>query len=101
MRNQPKKGALNPAQIQHQNKHCKHMGSRFLQLCSDLSHAAFAFCQTEFALNFHTFTFVFVVLKFVSAFALFGPSQSRTGEADPPLFAIAEIIPVAIDLRNL
>ena len=98
IRKQLQKDALNLAEIQHQNRHGKHMGSGLLQLCSDQSHTAFAFCQTEFALHFHTFAFVFVVLSLVSGFTFLGSSQSRTGKPDTMLLAIAEIISVSVDL---
>ena len=73
------------------------MGGGFPQFCGYQSHAAFALCQTEPALHFHTVAFIPVVLSLVSGLALPGTSQCRTGEADPMRLAIAEILTVSVD----
>ena len=44
---QAQKGALNLAEIQHQDRHGDHMSRSLPQLCSDQPHAAFTFRQTE------------------------------------------------------
>lgn len=74
------------------------MGRSFPQPCSDQSRAAFAFRQTEPALHFHALALIPIVLSLVSGFALLRPPQSRAGKADPTRLAIAEILPVSVDL---
>ena len=76
---QTQNGALNLAEIQHQNGHSNHMGSCFPQFSGDQSHAAFALRQAESALYFHTLALIPVILSLVSGFALLRTSQCRTG----------------------
>ena len=72
-------GALDLAEIQHQNGHGNHMGYGLPQLCRDQPHAAFTLCQTEPALHFHTLALIPVFLSLVSGLTLPGTSQCRTG----------------------
>ena len=74
------------------------MGSGFPQLCGDQSHAAFALCQTEPALYFHTLALIPVILSLVSGFAFPGATQCRTGEPDSVRLAIVEILTASVDL---
>ena len=58
----------------------------------------FRFPQTEFAFYLDPFALVPVILSLVPILSLFGPSQSWSGQPDPPLFAVAEILPVPVYL---
>ena len=94
---QAQNGALNLAEIRHQNGHGDHMGRSLPQLCSDQPHATFTLRQTESALHFHALALIPIVLSLVSGFTLFRPSQSWAGKTDPTRLAIAEILPVSVD----
>ena len=74
------------------------MGRSLPQLCGDQPHATFALCQTEPALHFHSLALIPIVLSLVSGFTLLGPPQSWAGKTDPMCLAIAEILPVSVDL---
>lgn len=56
-------GALNLAEIQHQNRYGNHLSSGFPQFGRNQSHAAFTLCQTELALHFHALTLIPIVLS--------------------------------------
>ena len=73
------------------------MGCSFPQLCSHHAHAAFAFCQAEPALYFHTLAFVAVILCLIADFTLSGSAQCRAGQADPACFAVRQILARAVD----
>ena len=70
------KGALNLTEIQHEDRHGNHMSSGFLQLCSNQSHAAFPFRQTEPALYFHTLALIPVLgnIRYIEGYT---PSKDR------------------------
>ena len=72
------KGALNPTEIQHENRHGDHMGSGFPQFCSNQSRAAFPLRQTKPALYFHAFTFTQAILRLVPNFTLSRSARGRT-----------------------
>ena len=74
------------------------MSRGFPQFCGDQTHAAFAFRQTELSLHFHTLALIPVILNLVSGLTLLWTPQSRAGEADSVLLAIAEILTVSVDL---
>ena len=90
-------GALNLAEVDHQNRHGNHMSSSLPQFCGDQPHAAFALRQTEPALHFHTLTLIPVILGLVPGFALLWASQCRTGEPDSVLLATVEILTISVD----
>ena len=92
------KGALNLTEIQHEDRHGNHMGSGFLQLGSNQTHATFPFRQAKPALYFHAFTFIQVILRLVLNLTLSRSAQSRAGEADSVFLAITEILTVSVDL---
>ena len=73
------KGALNLAEIQHQNRHGDHMSRCFPQFCGDQTHATFPFRQAKPALYFHAFTFIQVILRLVLNLTLSRSAQGRTG----------------------
>lgn len=74
------------------------MRSRFFQLRCHQPHSTLPFSQTEFAFYLDPFALVPVILSLVPILSLFGPSQSWSGQPDPPLFAVAEILPVPVYL---
>ena len=98
IREQAQKGALNLAEIQHQNRHGNHMSSGLPQFCGDQPHAAFALRQTESALHFHTLALIPVILGLISCLIPLGSSQCRARESDSVLLAITEILTVSVDL---
>ena len=77
---QTQNGALNLAEIRHQNGHDDHMGHSLPQLCSDQPHATFSLRQTESALHFHTLALIPIVLSLVSGFTLLRAPQSWAGK---------------------
>ena len=85
------KGALNLAEIQHQNGHGDHMGRSLPQLCSDQPHATFTLRQSESALHFHALALIPIVLSLVSGFTLLRPPQSWAGKTDPMRLALATL----------
>ena len=56
--------------------------------------------QAEFALYFYPLAFVLVILNLVPFLAFLGPFQSRAGQPDTPLFAVAEIFAVSVDIST-
>ena len=72
------KGALNLTEIQHEDRHGNHMGSGFLQLRSNQTHATFPFRQAKPALYFHAFTFTQAILRLVPNFTLSRSARGRT-----------------------
>ena len=77
---QAQNGALNLAEIRHQNGHGDHMGRSLPQLCSDQPHATFTLRQTESTLHFHALALIPIVLSLVSGFTLLRPSRSWAGK---------------------
>lgn len=73
------------------------MRSCIFQLRHHQTHSTFPLSQAEFALYFYPLAFVLVILNLVPFLTLLGPSQSRAGQPDPPLFAVAEILSVSVD----
>ena len=74
------------------------MRSCIFQLRCHQIHSTFPLSQAEFAFYFYPLAFVLVILDLVPFLAFLGPSQSRAGQPDPPLFAVAEILPVPVYL---
>lgn len=93
-----KEGALNLSQIQYQNGHDNHMRSSIFQLRHDQSHSTLPLLQAEPAFHFLAPAFILVVLNLVPLFTLPGPPQCRAGQTDTTLFAVAEILPIPVDL---
>ena len=88
---------LNLSQIQQQNGQSNHMRSCIFRLRRHQTHSTFPLSQAEFARYFYPLTFVLVILNLVPFLAFLGPSQSRAGQPDTPLFAAAGIFAVSVD----
>lgn len=73
------------------------MRSCIFQLSRHQTHSTFPLSQAEFALYFYPLAFVLVIPNLVPFLAFLGPSQSRAGQPDIPLFAAAEIFAVSVD----
>ena len=73
------------------------MRSCIFQLHCHQTHSTFPLSQAEFALYFYPLAFVPVILNLVPFLAFLGPSQRRSGQPDPPLFAVAAILAVSVD----
>ena len=73
------------------------MRSCIFQLRRHQTHSTFPLSQAEFALYVYPLAFVLVILNLVPFLAFLGPSQSRAGQPDPPLFAVAAILAVSVD----
>ena len=73
------------------------MRSCIFQLRRHQTHSTFPLSQAEFAFYFYPFALAPVILSLVPFLAFLGSSQSRAGQPDPPLFAVAEILAVSVD----
>lgn len=73
------------------------MRSCIFQLRRHQTHSTFPLSQAEFALYFYPLAFVLVILNLVPFLTFLGPSQSRAGQPDTPLFAVAEIFAVCLE----
>lgn len=67
------------------------MRSCIFQLRSHQAQSAFSLSQAESAFHLYPFTFVPIILCLVPEGIFFRSSQSRAGQTDPSLFAIAQI----------
>ena len=74
------------------------MRSCFFQLRCHQSHSTFPLSQTEFAFYFYPFTLIPVILCLITDSILLWSAQSRTGQPDSPLFAVADIFSVPVNL---
>lgn len=84
--------------MKRQNGHGNAVGNGLEQLDHNQPQTSVALFKAEAPLHFSALTFVYIILHFVAELLLLRRAQGWAGQVDAVLFAVMQILPIAVAL---